>query len=90
MKGNGMPFFSLKRVICGIAASICISFTLTIFVMGCSSEKRAVAVPRIPVTAAEAVKKTVPVQIEAIGSVEAYQSISIKITDQCIVNRSIF
>lgn len=78
MKGNGMPFFSLKRVICGIAASICISFTLTIFVMGCSSEKRAVAVPRIPVTAAEAVKKTVPVQIEAIGSVEAYQSISIR------------
>ncbi|MGD0275218.1 MAG: efflux RND transporter periplasmic adaptor subunit [Syntrophales bacterium] len=86
MKENGMAFFSLKRII----VAICLSSALTMFVMGCSSEKRPVAVPSVPVTEAEAIKKTVPIQIEAIGSVEAYQSISIRSQINALLTRVYF
>jgi membrane fusion protein, multidrug efflux system len=44
----------------------------------CSSKKDPRAVPPTPVTAAAAVRKTIPVQINAIGNVEALQTISVR------------
>jgi len=51
---------------------------LAVIVPACSSEKQPRTDAPIPVTAAAAVKKTVPVQLKAIGTVEAYQSISVR------------
>lgn len=44
----------------------------------CGSGKPPRKDPPAPVTAAAAVKKTVPVQLKAIGTVEAYQTISVR------------
>src|SRR5260370_5609040 len=46
---------------------------------GCGKEQAAApAMPAVPVVAAQAERKTVPVEIRAIGNVEAYSNVSIK------------
>jgi multidrug efflux system membrane fusion protein len=46
---------------------------------GCGKEQAAApAMPTVPVVAAQAERKTVPVEIRAIGNVEAYSNVSIK------------
>jgi multidrug efflux system membrane fusion protein len=52
--------------------------TTAIFIHGCSSKKKQPAVRPVPVVVAVAVQKTIPVQINAIGSVEAFQAISVR------------
>ena len=51
-----------------------------LFALGACSSKKEQPRPKLPapVTAASAVRKTVPVQIRAIGNVEPYNSVSIK------------
>jgi multidrug efflux system membrane fusion protein len=44
----------------------------------CSSEKEKPPAPVVPVLAATVVEKTVPVELKAIGSVEAYSTVNIK------------
>ncbi len=51
---------------------------LLIFLLACSSPKSPPAKRPVPVTVAAAVQKTIPIQIEAIGAVEPYQTISVK------------
>ena len=56
---------------------LCISL-LCVF-SGCSAKKEQPKTkPPVPVSVADAVQKTVPVQIRAIGNVEAYNTVSIK------------
>ena len=57
---------------------IAVSVVVTVFLFSCS--KKSGPPPRlpVPVTAAAAVEKTVPVQIRAIGNVEAYSAIAVK------------
>ena len=45
---------------------------------GCSEKKQQAAAPRVPVTVADVVQKTVPLQVRVIGNVEAYSSVGIK------------
>lgn len=51
-----------------------------LFLNGCSGGKKELPQQKmaVPVTAAIAVQKTVPVQLQAIGNVEAYASVSVK------------
>jgi multidrug efflux system membrane fusion protein len=44
----------------------------------CSGEKKAAPPPPVPILAATVVEKTVPVELKAIGSVEAYSTVNIK------------
>jgi len=57
---------------------IVVSLVVTVFLFSCS--KKSGPPPRlpVPVTAAAVVEKTVPVQIRAIGNVEAYSAIAVK------------
>ena len=47
-------------------------------VTACSRKQQTPQKPPVPVTAATAVQKTVPVQLSAIGNVEAYSTVSVK------------
>lgn len=50
-----------------------------LFLPACSSKKeQSVKKPVVPVTVGAVIKKTVPVQIRAIGNVEAYSTVSVK------------
>jgi multidrug efflux system membrane fusion protein len=45
---------------------------------GCSTKKQQAVAPRVPVTIADVVQKTVPVQARVIGNVEAYSTVGVK------------
>jgi multidrug efflux system membrane fusion protein len=51
---------------------------LMIFLFACSSPKSPPVKRPVPVAVAIAIQKTIPIQIEAIGAVEPYQTISVK------------
>jgi multidrug efflux system membrane fusion protein len=51
----------------------------SLLLSGCSEKKtQAAAPPRVPVTVAEVVQKTVPVQVRVIGNVEAFRTVGVK------------
>jgi multidrug efflux system membrane fusion protein len=58
----------------GLALFVAISLLLS----SCSGEKKAPPRPPVPVLVATVVEKTVPVELKAIGNVEAYSTVSIK------------
>lgn len=45
---------------------------------GCSEKKQQAVAPRVPVTIADVVQKTVPVQVRVIGNVDAYSTVGVK------------
>jgi len=45
---------------------------------GCSEKKQQAVAPRVPVTVADVVQKTVSVQVRVIGNVDAYSTVGIK------------
>ncbi len=45
---------------------------------GCSEKKQQAVVARVPVTVADVVQKTVPVQVRVIGNVDAYTTVGVK------------
>ena len=49
-----------------------------VLLIGCSEKKQQAVVPRVPVTVADVVQKTVPIQVQVIGNVEAYSTVGIK------------
>jgi len=51
---------------------------LSFFLFACSSSKSPPPKRPVPVTVAAAIQKTIPIQIEAIGAVDPYQTISVK------------
>src|SRR5437868_3093913 len=54
-------------------------FCLALFSLGCASNTAPPPPPPpVPVTAAAVVEKNVPVQVRAIGSVEAYSNVAVK------------
>jgi len=53
-------------------------FAAAVILPACSSGKKPPGNKPVPVVTAVAVKKTIPVQIRAMGSVEAFQSISVR------------
>lgn len=53
-------------------------FIITALIYACSSDKAPPSMPPVPVAVATAIQKNIPVQIEAIGTVEASQTISVK------------
>jgi multidrug efflux system membrane fusion protein len=67
---------------CFMAAKSIAGFTLalllTAVISACSAKPQPPQKPPVPVTAAEAVQKTVPVQLKTIGNVEAYSTVSVK------------
>lgn len=68
----------MKRVLTGICAGILLAEM--IFISACSKDKPAQTPKKeaVPVTTGRVVQKTVPVQIKAIGNVEAYSVVAIK------------
>jgi multidrug efflux system membrane fusion protein len=45
---------------------------------GCSEKKQQAVAPRVPVTIADVVQKTVPVQVQVIGNVDPYTTVGVK------------
>lgn len=60
--------------------SILLFITLTMFISACSpsTKKQSPAARSIPVEAAVAVQKSIPIQMNAMGSVEPFQTISVR------------
>ncbi|KAF0144551.1 MAG: putative multidrug efflux transporter MdtA [Nitrospirae bacterium] len=58
----------------------CLLFSVycLLFLPACKGKEQQMKKPAVPVTVGTVVKKTVPVQIRAIGNVEAYSTVSIK------------
>ncbi len=64
----------MKRgVLLGIVLLLAVGFSTT----GCGKKEAQHAPPAVPVTAGEAVRKDVPVQIQAVGLVEAYRTVTV-------------
>lgn len=65
---------------------------LMLWPLGCSSQKDPAANPSasVPVKVATAVQKTIPVQLEAIGTVEAYQTISVRSQITALITKVLF
>ena len=64
-----------------LAAFACLIFLISLipFIPACSGKPaQSPPKPPVPVTAAAVIQKTVPVQIRAIGNVEAYSTVSVK------------
>jgi len=64
-----------------LAAFACLIFLMSLvpFIAACSGKPaQPPPKPPVPVTAAAVIQKTVPVQIRAIGNVEAYSTVSVK------------
>ena len=62
-----------------IVNSIALLLTLAFLLSGCSGQKvQSAAAPAVAVTTATAEQKTVPVQVRAIGNVEAYTTVGVK------------
>ncbi len=59
-------------------ATLALLLILTVSLASCSGEKKEAVRPPVPVMAAPVVEKDVPVQLHAIGNVEAYQTVGIK------------
>jgi len=51
---------------------------IVLLLSGCSEKKQQAVAPRVPVTVADVVQKTVPIQVRVIGNVEAYSTVGIK------------
>ncbi|MGD0210569.1 MAG: efflux RND transporter periplasmic adaptor subunit [Desulfomonilia bacterium] len=77
----------MKRIMFCCVLLLC---TTAIFIHGCSSKKKQTAVRPVPVVVAVAVQKTIPVQINAIGSVEAFQAISVRSQITGLITRVLF
>ena len=69
---------SSKDFVVNQVGCLILLFLAATMIYGCSSKKEKPAPPPVPVVVAAAVEKTIPVQINAIGNVEAYQTISVK------------
>ena len=67
--------FSLEHVLLCLSVSLCLLLSLA----ACADKKPKMAPPKaVPVRAGFVTQKTVPVQIRAIGNVEAYSSVAVK------------
>lgn len=64
---------SVQAILCFILSILLISF-----LPACSKKAGPPPKPLVPVTAGTVIQKTVPVQIRAIGNVEAYSTVSVK------------
>jgi multidrug efflux system membrane fusion protein len=62
----------------GVLPCFICSLFLLASVAACSGKQQTPQKPPVPVTAVTAVQKTVPVQLSAIGNVEAYSTVSMK------------
>jgi multidrug efflux system membrane fusion protein len=60
------------------ACCVLLLCTTVIFTLTCSSKKQPPAIRPVPVIVAFAVQKTIPLQMSAMGSVEAFQAISVR------------
>ena len=72
-----MSFNHPRDFAVGSATWLLLTITFMFMIHACSSKEK-IAMPPPPVTVASAVAKTVPVQINAVGNVEPYQTISVK------------
>ena len=79
----------LLRFIKTEAVILCsfLSILLIPFLPACSKTEQPPQKPPVPVTAGTVIQKTVPVQIQAIGNVEAYSTVSVKSQIGGILNR---
>jgi multidrug efflux system membrane fusion protein len=57
---------------------VVIALLTLLLLIGCGEKKQQAAAPRVPVTVADVLRKTVPVEVRVIGNVEAYSSVGIK------------
>ncbi|MGA2333099.1 MAG: efflux RND transporter periplasmic adaptor subunit [Syntrophales bacterium] len=68
---------SSKSLVVNLARWLILSFVAAGLIYGCSKSEKPVP-PPVPVIVATAVEKTIPVQINTIGNIEPYQTISVK------------
>ena len=81
--GPGSARMKKRTVVLGVAAGLALAGTAIFFWNGSSSQKAAAQASRgdqrtVPVAAAKAVRKSVPVRLEALGTVTTIASVAIK------------
>ncbi|HYN15430.1 MAG TPA: efflux RND transporter periplasmic adaptor subunit [Terriglobales bacterium] len=59
-------------------AALAGALAIGLLLCGCSEKKQQAVAPRVPVTVADVVQKTVPIQVRVIGNVEAYSTVGVK------------
>ncbi len=59
-------------------AAVAGALAIALLLSACGEKKQQAVAPRVPVTVADVVQKTIPVQVRVIGNVEAYSSVGIK------------
>jgi multidrug efflux system membrane fusion protein len=74
---NNMTDGSSKSLVVNLGRWLILPVVAAGLIYGCSKKEKP-APPPVPVIVASAVEKTIPVQINAIGNVEPYQTISVK------------
>jgi len=78
---GGLMTYSARRPAAGTSTVSFLIFSVGILIQGCSANKAAAisAVPdAFPVSVTKAVSKSVPTEIQAVGNVEAYSTITVK------------
>jgi membrane fusion protein, multidrug efflux system len=68
----------------------CLPLIIVLLVCGCSSKKTPFAKLPVPVVAAPAIQKNIPVQMNAMGSVEAFQTISVRSQITAQIKKALF
>jgi len=64
-----------------------VSFVVAVFLFACSKKSVPPPKPTVPVTAGSVIQKTVPVQVRAIGNVEAYSTVAVKSQNGGVLTR---
>jgi len=76
---SALKVIRVRKCLAGRNGIFAFSLLLILALGACSAkEEKPIARPPVPVMAAKAVRKNVPVQIRVIGNVEAYNTVSIK------------
>jgi len=76
---SALKVIRVRKCLAGRNGIFAFSLLLILALGACSAKKeKPIAKPPVPVMAAKAVRKNVPVQIRVIGNVEAYNTVSIK------------
>ena len=76
-----------------VRVTLALAVLLGALTLGCNSRAtvpKAAGAPTVPVTVAQVVQKTIPVEVHAIGNVEAYSTVSVKAQVEGTIEKAYF
>ncbi len=73
-----IPSFNRKSTSVRGSAALAAVLASGLLLSGCGEKKQPAVATRVPVTIADVVQKTVPVQVRVIGNVDPYTTVGVK------------